>query len=569
MSIRHRVALAAAAALLASTVATRAQTVQTLTNQMPEIPVYGFLLTDGSAMVQGSNEVLTLNGTTWGSPSGSLSHWFKLTPDSTGSYLNGTWTRLANAVTFLTTPGGLLVTNADGQPVRVPYQPYAGGGAVLGDGRLALIGGEYISNNFVFTLTNETAVYDPFRDNWMPVEPPQPFDGKGGFLWFGDSPTTVLPDGSMLIGQKLTKRAVALDPRFYTWVQYGELMKSKADFNAEEGWTLLPDGSILTVDVYDSPHTERLIPSADVNNYHWIGQGSTPLSLRAPPDACCIPYDNGQFVYNPPGEMGPAILRPDGTVFATGALPYHQPEAHTAIFTPGPGYTGTWTAGPNFLPGDQAGDNFGVLEPNGNVLVEGDQFYVPETRRMSGILAKRRLAVQQMQAQQQQVYPLSHLYEFDGTNFTVLPVGVQAAASLLPLPNGQVLALGYNAQIFTPADTSYNPAWAPTISSAPGTISGGSTYEIWGTQFNGLSQACAYGDEFQCATNYPLVRITNTATGDVIYARTHNHSTMGVATGSTLVWTWFDVPAGIETGPSTLQVVANGIPSTPVSVTVQ
>jgi hypothetical protein len=43
---------------------------------------------------------------------------------------------------------------------------------------------------------------------------------------------------------------------------------------------------------------------------------------------------------------------------------------------------------------------------------------------------------------------------------------------------------------------------------------------------------------------------------------------MGVATGSTVVSTSFDVPMGIESGASTLQVVANGIPSTGVSVTV-
>ena len=49
---------------------------------------------------------------------------------------------------------------------------------------------------------------------------------------------------------------------------------------------------------------------------------------------------------------------------------------------------------------------------------------------------------------------------------------------------------------------------------------------------NGFSQAAAYGDELSAATNYPLVRITNTASGHVVYARTHNHSTMGVATES-------------------------------------
>ena len=81
-------------------------------------------------------------------------------------------------------------------------------------------------------------------------------------------------------------------------------------------------------------------------------------------------------------------------------------------------------------------------------------------------------------------------------------------------------------------------------------VTRGSTYKISGTQFNGLSQAAAFGDEFQTATNYPLVRITNSSTGHVFYARTHNHSTMAVATGSAIVSTNFDVPATMERAPA-------------------
>jgi len=43
---------------------------------------------------------------------------------------------------------------------------------------------------------------------------------------------------------------------------------------------------------------------------------------------------------------------------------------------------------------------------------------------------------------------------------------------------------------------------------------------------------------------------------------------MAVATGSRIVSTNFDVPSTMETGASTLEVVANGIPSVAVSVTV-
>ena len=41
-----------------------------------------------------------------------------------------------------------------------------------------------------------------------------------------------------------------------------------------------------------------------------------------------------------------------------------------------------------------------------------------------------------------------------------------------------------------------------------------------------------------------------------------------LATGNATVSTNFDVPSGMETGASSLVVVANGIPSNPVSVTV-
>jgi hypothetical protein len=43
---------------------------------------------------------------------------------------------------------------------------------------------------------------------------------------------------------------------------------------------------------------------------------------------------------------------------------------------------------------------------------------------------------------------------------------------------------------------------------------------------------------------------------------------MAVATGNARVSTRFDVPSTAETGASTLVVVANGIPSKPVSITV-
>jgi hypothetical protein len=141
---------------------------------------------------------------------------------------------------------------------------------------------------------------------------------------------------------------------------------------------------------------------------------------------------------------------------------------------------------------------------------------------------------------------------------------------LFLLPTGQVLAVDgtQDVEVYTAAGGP-DPSWAPSITAVTTPLARGSTNAIQGTQFNGLSQAVSYGDDYQAATNYPLVRITNDATGHVFYGRTHDHSTMAVATGSQPVSTLFDVPSSIETGASQLAVVANGIASTPVAVTIQ
>jgi hypothetical protein len=83
-----------------------------------------------------------------------------------------------------------------------------------------------------------------------------------------------------------------------------------------------------------------------------------------------------------------------------------------------------------------------------------------------------------------------------------------------------------------------------------------------------MTQGAAYGDDVQAATNFPLVRITNLETSHVFYSRTHDHSSMAVASND-LVSTHFDVPATQERGLSLLEVVANGIASDPMFVLVQ
>jgi len=143
---------------------------------------------------------------------------------------------------------------------------------------------------------------------------------------------------------------------------------------------------------------------------------------------------------------------------------------------------------------------------------------------------------------------------------------------VLLLPNGQVIVSNGSNQleVYTP-EGQPEPEWAPAITSLPQAIRQGISEKVVGTQLNGLSQACSYGDDATMATNYPLVRI-NFSTGIVAYARTANHSTMAVATGTAPQYTYFTVPAGVvdprTAGLANVSVVANGIMSNPVQATI-
>src|SRR5207302_5308136 len=121
-------------------------------------------------------------------------------------------------------------------------------------------------------------------------------------------------------------------------------------------------------------------------------------------------------------------------------------------------------------------------------------------------------------------------------------------------------------EIYTPAGTPC-ASCAPGIVSVAGTLTRGSFNNvIKGTQFSGVSEGAAYGDDNQNATNFPLVRITD-STGRVAYCRTHSFNS-GVATGTRVVSAKFDIPIGTALRAATLQVVTNVIASASVSVTI-
>ena len=430
------------------------------------------LMTDGTVMVQDN-----------------ASKWFSLSPDKNGNYVRGTWTQKA------TLPAG--------------YGPLYFASAVLADGKLIINGGEY--NFFHGAETNLGAIYDPIADTWTSVSPPS---------WLseiGDASSVVLANGTYMLSNCCLTSEALLNEGSMTWTMTGA---GKAGTNSEEGWTLLPNGKVLTADVSAAPSSEHY----NAGTGSWSSSGTVPVNLI------------NRF------EIGPQILRPDGTVFVAGA------SQHNAIYNT---HTRRWIAAPDFpiVGGQQVdiADGPAALLTNGDVL---------------------------MAASPGVYHPPATMLVFDGTQFTVVAAPPNAPNDssfnfrLLVLPTGQVLETdgSDDVEIYTPR-VAPDRSIAPAISTVPATLTHGNTYPITGIRFNGFSQANAYGDDAQSATNYPLVRIRNLATGHVFYARTHDHSFMGVASQAT-VSTMFDVPASIELGASELEVVANGIHSAPVGVTI-
>jgi hypothetical protein len=490
-----------------------------------------YLLTDGSVLAQNA-DLQDIS-------------WWKLTPDQNGSYINGSWTQVASPPA--------CPNNFPGASADTIYSPLYYASAVLPDGRFIMVGGEYNYNyDYVYNngsrevFTSQGAIYDPVANTWTCIAPPP------GWTNIGDAQSVVLADGTFMLAHFTDNQVATLDtstnpptfnPPFTT--------PGKSYQYDEEGWTLLPDGTVLTTENWDpSDNAQTPALKYDPNTGTWSSAGIAPDPLTLLTEGTTQYY-----------EIGPAILRPDGTVFASGATGFNDVyDFNTSTWSSGPSFP---TVQVNYGAGScslsnateqlKAADAPAALLPDGNVLIAA--------------------APVDSQAACQWVPP-TEFFEFDGTNLTQVASSTYSSTSvsfvgrLLVLPTGQVLYTNtYNyVEIYTPAGTP-NPAWAPTITSFPPSVTAGAAnYQLTGTQFNGLSQAVAYGDDYQAATNYPLVRIRNSITGHVVYARTHDHSTMAVATGSATVSTEFDVPVGIEAGTSALVVVANGIPSQPVDL---
>jgi hypothetical protein len=445
-----------------------------------------FLLSDGTVMAQGG---------------GVSNNWYKLTPDSTGSYVNGTWSNLANS-----------------NDERLYYSSQ-----ILKDGRLFVAGGEYDGAQGNLNDINTGEIYNPAQDTWTPIA-----DFPQAIL--GDAVSETLPDGRILVGQ--LNYSYIYNPATNTWTP-GPSPLNNDSYN-EEGWVKLADGSTLDYQIQGTnPQSgARLVLGATDAQDQWVPAGQVPVQL-----------DSGAIG----GELGPSFLLPNGKVFWVGA------SANTAIYTPPtPGNPqGSWVAGPTQT--DSGGGPIGAFDAPGAVETNGKVIWSasPVDAKFPGPTT--------ILEYDPTTNTISHISAPAGSDLS----GPAFTDRMLELPSGQILfSDGSQSSLFVyNPDSAPNPAWAPTISTI--TSNGGNSYTLTGTQINGLNEGAAYGDDVQNSTNYPIVRLTDPS-GNVIFAKTSNWSSEWVATGTTPETVNFTLPPGANANSYTLDVIANGISSASV-----
>jgi hypothetical protein len=472
------------------------------------------LESDGTVLVHNEPDNNTTGGT---------NQWWKLTPAADGSYVDGTWSQIAS--------------------MPADYTPLYFASAILPDGRMIVEGGEYIGENAVWSDQGE--IYNPVTNTWASVAPPR------GWTNMGDAASEVLDNGTFMLQQPCNTCLTQPDPVVDQALLNAKTLKwtvipgtGKEEPNDEEGWTLLHSGQLLTLDVWEGiGGTQFFNPSTRT----WSFAGDTALGGD--------PVDLWPVV-----EIGPQAEMPDGNVFVVGAGSSTQ-EPPTACTTDVPTQTAlynyqsaTWTAGPQIQPvgGEEMDSTDGPAAtlPDGNVLFDASACVYNAPTHF-------------------------YLYDESANTITQIPDAPNAQndtsyqTRMLVLPNGQIL---YNdgsnqMEVYTAGGTP-NPSWAPSISSLSSrTLSPGHTYSLSGRQLAGLDQGAVYGDDVQDSTNFPLVQITNSATGVVTYARTSNWTSVSIAPGARSS-TQFTLPPGTPAGKSTLVVIANGIASSPSTVTV-
>src|SRR3569623_443955 len=334
------------------------------------------LLTDGTVMCQGffSNT------------------WHRLTPDAFGSYVNGTWD---------TTP---IAPMPNGTDTRIgcnscAYAPLFFASQVLADGRVVVVGGEDLAG-FGNVETNIGFMNEPVTNTWS-RQLTEAF-GSGNV---GDTMSNVLPNGTMLASSITTTNLESFYPATLAFTALNPT--GKADANNEEGWEILPNGTMLTIDARIQAQSEIYNPATNT----W----GTPLSTIV----------NMSDTGNLGGsiEIGPALLRPAGQLVAFSGNSLGQ----NALFNTA---TNTWSHTASLVFPLVSGQAFhysvkdgpAAVLPNGNVI----EMASPTDNNANDILPPRHIIEQDFATNTlNQAADSAHaaaFASFDG-HFMMLPSG--------------------------------------------------------------------------------------------------------------------------------------------------
>ncbi len=427
---------------------------------------------------------------------GGNGNWWKLTPDTSGNYANGSWSTLAS----------------------MHYTRRYFSSQVLQNGKVMVAGGEYGTGG----ATSE--IYDPVANTWTTVSVPSGllYTGSSGDAEnsaFRDSESILIANGTMMVAPVFPYNAnqtVIYDPVANTWSGGAYYLRSQN----EACWAKLPDDSILTIDK-NSTQSERYIPSSNT----WINDNTVSANL-----------------YGAGAEIGPGLLCSDGRVFYLGG------NNNTAFYTPsGSTSMGSWAPGPGFPNSQGCPDAPAAMLPSGNI------FFTSSALGNANNAFPTNVSFYEFN-------PSSSTYTRQNSPTGGLTHNNIATynTALLVLPSGNVLYSSESSQVYVynPGESAL-ASGKPTISRVSWNTDG--SVHVVGTLLNGISAGSAYGDDEQNDSNYPLLRFTD-GSGNVTYGRSYNWSSTSVKTGGRVLTTEASLPSGVFNYPGTysLQVVANG-----------
>jgi hypothetical protein len=285
-----------------------------------KVPWGEMLMTDGTVIIE---DYCT-----------SPAQWYKLAPDSKGRYTDGTWSAIA--------------------PMPSGYSPLFFAQQVLPSGNVIVNGGQY--NDCKLNFSDKGALYDYRSNSWTSVSPPS------GWSEIGGAESIILPDGTYMLASccffEIGEQALAsISGTNVTWTtsQTWDCYNPEGACMSGEGFTPLPGGDVLLVDVFDHTSTSDEVRIYDTLAGTWSEAGNTADYLSSESDF----------------DIGPAPLTPQfgsqGTIIQfTANTTLGVNDVYSVA-------NGTWSSGPVMKVGSTIYDcaqASAVTLPDGNILVQ-------------------------------------------------------------------------------------------------------------------------------------------------------------------------------------------------------